>query len=102
MVRRRTPERGGRDPGMPLVLTSLKVTGRLITGHTWSIADPDAPVIVAETAIIEPSADIFTDLRCPGCVARVEIGPCAGDTLALVEHQDGCAELAALALRAAS
>src|SRR5215467_101134 len=88
-----------RDGPLRLMILPVRVTGRLIIGHTRSISDHAEPVLVRECDVLEPPPS-GADLRCPGCVSRTQIGRLGQDTLALLEHQPGCtrmAELAALA-----
>jgi hypothetical protein len=84
---------------MQRYLTSVQVTGVLLTGHTSGAKD--APVIIDIATALHPGQAALADLRCRSCDAHVTIGGLDGDTLAVVEHERGCAALAAIALRAA-
>jgi hypothetical protein len=74
----------------PQILAPFTVTGHLVIGHTASLADPDAPVIVRQGDVIAPDAAQTIDLRCARCTATLSLGPLDGHTLALLEHEDGC------------
>ena len=78
------------------VISPLPVRGRLITGHTASLADQDAPVIIRAADTIEPGGAVYADARCRTCTASVSVGLLEPDTLVVLEHEAGCAELAAL------
>jgi hypothetical protein len=80
-------------------MTAIEVRGRLRVGHTRSLSDPAAPILVDERATAWPGA-AAADLRCPSCAAAVTIARGAAETLAVIEHQRGCPELAALQDRA--
>lgn len=85
------PERGGHDPAAPQSRGTLLVSGRLLrVGHTWALSDPDEPVFIDASADVHPGGRAAADLRCTGCVARVDIGRLDGDTLAVLEHERGC------------
>lgn len=83
---------GGFDPEAGLTLTTMRVTGRLMIGHTASLADPDAPILVREADIASPppSGLSWAEGRCPGCIARVSIHRDGQGTLMILEHQPGC------------
>lgn len=65
------PRRGGRDPGVPQVLTYHPVTGPAMAGHTADYSDPDAPIVVreADTVLPGPGGVSAADSRCRSCVA---------------------------------
>lgn len=83
---------------MQRYLTTVQVTGVLLTGHTSSAED--APVIIDMTTALHPRQAALADLECRSCAAQTTIGRLGSDTLAMVEHQPGCPVLAAIALRA--
>jgi hypothetical protein len=82
------PEYGGRDPRARQILMPLQVRGRLRVGHTLDLRDPDAPIWVEEQPAARLSGQV-ADLRCPGCVSKIDIGEMDG-TLVVIEHQPGC------------
>jgi hypothetical protein len=93
------PQMGGHDPSVPQVMTTLAVRGKLLVGHTASLADPDAPILIDPTATAYPGARA-ADLRCPRCVAKVDVGELDGATLAVLGHEPGCRALAGMLRRA--
>ena len=94
--RPRVIDLANNDGPEPVVILPVEVKGRFLIGHTWSITDPDEPVLVRQRDIMEPGP-LTADLRCRGCSPRTQIGRLGDDTLALLEHQDGCPRLADLA-----
>jgi hypothetical protein len=88
---------GGFDPEAPLVLTGMRVAGRVMIGHTASLDDPAAPVLIREADISDyPGGALYVEGRCPSCTARAAIFRDEGETLLVLEHAADCAELAAL------
>jgi hypothetical protein len=82
---------GGMDPEAPLVLTEWQVTGRVMTGHTASLDDPDAPVLIREADISDyPGGALYVEGRCPGCIAKTAIFRDEGETLLVLEHRPSC------------
>jgi hypothetical protein len=90
-----TPGRGGHDPGVPQIMTTLQVRGRLVVGHTRSLSDPDEPILIDPCATIYPGGGT-ADLRCGQCVAKVDVGQLDGATLAVLGHEPGCRWLAGM------
>jgi hypothetical protein len=88
------PEYGGYDARARQIFYPLAVRGRLRIGHTRSLSDPDAPILIDPRDTIYPGA-AGADLRCGECIAKVDIGELDGDTLAVLGHEPGCAWLAA-------
>ena len=87
------PERGGRDPGVPQLMTALAVRGRLVVGHTADLGDPAAPIVIDPAVTAYPGGGPV-DLRCGKCVAKVDVGQLDGATLAVLGHEPGCRALA--------
>lgn len=83
---------GGMDPEAGLALTEMDVTGRVMLGHTASLADPDAPILVRETDINGPpdSGLGYAEARCPRCIAKVTICRSDAETMIVLEHRPGC------------
>lgn len=92
------PQRGGRDPDVPMVLYPVEVRGRLLVGHTRDLGDQTAPIYVDPAATVYPGQ--YADLRCEGCVTRADIARGYGEQMAVLEHQDGCPMFAAVLARA--
>jgi hypothetical protein len=91
------PRRGGLDPEVPTILLSLKLTGRrLLVAHTAAYEEPNAPIFLDPRPVTVPRPDASADLRCPGCVSKAHIGAYGADTLAVIDHQDGCGWLDAM------
>lgn len=84
------------------VLTPIEVRGRLLVGHTSDRADSDAPILIPEDQIVQRGDSHLAILTCRTCDARHQLGLLGPDTLALVEHQPGCPEMAQLLARAAA
>jgi hypothetical protein len=91
------PRRGGHDPSVPQIMTTLAVRGKLLVGHTRSLSDESAPIDIEREAY--PGARLV-DLRCTACVARVDVGQLDGATLAVLGHEPGCEWLARMLRRA--
>ncbi len=91
------PRRGGHDPSVPQIMTTLAVRGKLLVGHTRSLSDESAPIVIEREAY--PGARLV-DLRCTACVARVDVGQLDGATLAVLGHEPGCRALAQMLRRA--
>jgi hypothetical protein len=83
---------GGYDPEAGLVLTEHQVTGVFMVGHTASLTDPDAPIILREADISDrPGSGLgMAEGRCVRCVTRSRIIRGDDGTMLLLEHQPGC------------
>jgi hypothetical protein len=83
------PELGGKDPRAPQALASLLVRGPLRIGHTYSLADEDAPIYIEDRAIM-PGSQSYADLRCGSCVTKLNVQYQHGQTWAILQHKRGC------------
>lgn len=91
------PELGGKDPRAPLTLTTLLVRGQLNIGHTYALADPDAPIWLEEQP--EPGRVRDPDFRCGQCVTKSSIAYQHGQTWLILQHTRSCRWLRQLARR---
>jgi hypothetical protein len=93
---------GGMNPEAGLVLTEMPVRGRFLIGHTASLADPDAPVIVRQADITSrPDSGLSAAKgRCPRCIAKTAIWRSDAETVLVLEHQAGCRAFRKLLRRA--
>ena len=66
------PRRDGHDLGVPQVITTWRVTGPVLVGHTADFHDQDAPIIVREADAVTPGPDGTgcAQGRCPGASPR--------------------------------
>jgi hypothetical protein len=80
------------------VITSLRVRGPLLVGHTWDADDATEPVCVDPDAALKPGTR-HLDARCPDCHSTTTLvldEPGAAVTrLVVVEHQRPCPWLTA-------
>jgi hypothetical protein len=89
---------GGLDPDAPQWSGTWETTAtRLAIGHTASLADQSAPIVVHPEDItgMPESGLSFMEGRCRSCVAKVTMfHPDAdGTILVVLEHQRGCRTL---------
>jgi hypothetical protein len=92
------PPMGGLDPDAPQWSGTWETTAtRLAIGHTASLADQSAPIVVRPEDITDmPASGLsFAEGRCRSCVAKVTMfHPDADGTILFVlEHQQGCRTL---------
>lgn len=86
---------GGYDVEAPRrqVMTPVRVSGPVLTGHTSDMGDPDAPIFTDGRPVLTGPGRA-TEGRCPDCAARVTIARDGPETWVIFEHQRGCPELA--------
>jgi hypothetical protein len=92
------PLRDGHDPGGPQMITTWRVSGPVLVGHTADFHDQDAPIIVREADAVTPGPDGTgcAEGRCPRCIAQAYVARGDDGTLLVLEHEDGCPVMAGL------
>lgn len=89
------PWRSGLEPEVPQVLTGWRVNGLVQIGHTASLDDESAPIVVHQSPLMPSALGVAAvDARCRACVAHLIIARGEDRTLLILQHQRSCRELA--------
>jgi hypothetical protein len=87
------------DPVPTVIISKHQVTGPVYLAHTRSFRDQAAPVLKDPRPLWPgPDGTVAVDARCDTCRgAKAHIAVGEDETLVILQHRQGCRELARLA-----